>query len=266
MELSNSEDFGRQSSYGFLADNRVPAIVFSYWAIKIAATTLGETGADLLSMTVDLGYAAASMIFLGFFVVFFAIKLRMGRFNPIIYWLTFTATSLVGTAASDFMDRTLGFGYALGTTVLVCLLILILAFWRYREKSISVDNIVTSNAEVYYWIAFLIANTLGTALGDFLSDTSGLGFTGGALLITGLLVVTALMHYFTNVSKVLLFWVAFVLTRPFGATFGDLLTKPLSVGGVGFGTALTSTFFAVVLIILISKEFSDHRRLAEVEE
>lgn len=248
-----------------LKENRVPAIVFSYWAIKIAATTLGETGADMFSMTFNLGYASTSIIFLSIFLIFLITKLAIRKYHPTIYWLVFTATSIVGTAMSDFMDRTLGFGYAVGSLVLISLLVIILIIWRSVEKSLSVENINTPQAEIFYWIAFLVANTLGTALGDFLADSSGLGFAGGAMLISGLLVVTALMYYFTKTSRILLFWIAFVLTRPFGATFGDLLTKPIKSGGLNLGTIGSSIFFALVLVFLIFKEHTNMKQI-RVEE
>lgn len=248
-----------------LKENRVPAIVFSYWAIKIAATTLGETGADMFSMTFNLGYASTSIIFISIFLIFLATKLSIRKYHPTLYWVVFTATSIVGTAMSDFMDRTLGFGYTVGTIVLITLLLIILVIWRSVEKSLSVENINTPQAEIFYWIAFLVANTLGTALGDFLADSSGLGFAGGAMLISGLLLVTVLLYYFTKVSRVLLFWIAFVLTRPFGATFGDLLTKPIKAGGLNLGTIGSSAFFALVLIYLIFKEHTNLKNI-RVEE
>jgi len=263
---SNSDYSANKSTLNGFLENRVPAIVLTYWIIKIAATTLGETGADHLSMTLGLGYASASIIFFGLFILFFGIKLLMKKFNPIIYWLVFTATSLAGTAMSDFMDRTLGLGYIGGSLILFSILLVILAIWRYFEKSLSVEYIVTNKAEAFYWLAFLIANTLGTALGDFLADTSGLGFFGGAMVISGLLLTTAILHYFTKISSVLLFWIAFVLTRPFGATFGDLLTKPLSQGGLNFGTLGSSLFFAIVLIFLIYKEFKSNNIVESIEE
>ena len=155
---------------------------------------------------------------------------------------------------SDLMDRTLGLGYAVGSLILFTTLLIVLAVWRYEEKSLSVEEIVTSKAESFYWLAFLIANTLGTALGDFLAESSGFGFAGGAVIISGLLIVTALMYYYTKVSSVVLFWIAFVLTRPFGATFGDLLTKPIKSGGFNLGTIGSSMFFGLALLYLIVRE------------
>jgi uncharacterized membrane-anchored protein len=236
------------------AVNRVPHIILLYWIIKIAATTLGETGADLFSMTMNLGYGETIFIFLIIFFILLWIKLILKKYNPVSYWLVFTATAIVGTGISDFIDRTLGLGYAAGSVILIIILVFILLLWYKKEKSIAVEYITTASAEIYYWIAFLIANTLGTAAGDFVADTLGLGFLLSALLITGLLIITVILHYFTNTSKILLFWIAFVLTRPFGATFGDLLTKPIEKGGINLGTIGASIFFIVLLTIGLIKE------------
>jgi uncharacterized membrane-anchored protein len=234
--------------------NRVPHIIFLYWIIKIASTTLGETGADMFSMTLNLGYGETIIIFMSLFLLLLVIKLVLKRYNPTAYWLVFTATAIVGTGISDFIDRTLGLGYAVGSVILIVMLLLILKLWYQKEKSISVEYITTTSAEIYYWIAFLIANTLGTAAGDFLADSVGLGFLISAILITGLLVITILLHLYTKTSKIVLFWIAFVLTRPFGATFGDLLTKPIEKGGLNFGTIWASIFFTFILVIGLVKE------------
>lgn len=235
-------------------NNRVPQIILLYWIIKIASTTLGETGADMFSMTFNMGYGTTIMLFMGLFLILLGIKLYLKGYHPTVYWLVFTASAIVGTGISDFIDRTLGLGYALGSTVLILLLFAVLALWRMKEKTVSVESITTHSAETYYWVAFLIANTLGTAAGDFLADGLGIGFLHSALIITGLLVVTALLHYYTRMSGILLFWVAFILTRPFGATFGDLLTKSVDKGGLNLGTIGASIFFGAVLLYAISKE------------
>jgi uncharacterized membrane-anchored protein len=234
--------------------NRVPEIILLYWVIKIAATTLGETGADMVSMTFNLGYAKTIMIFLTLFAVLLAAKLMVKGYHPILYWAVFTASAIAGTGISDFIDRSLGWGYPTGSAVLVGLLIAVLGLWYAAERSISVERITTASAETYYWMAFLIANTLGTAAGDYLSDSLGLGFGESAAVITGVLVAICLAHYFTKLPGLLLFWLAFVLTRPFGATFGDLLTKPVSHGGLNLGTIGASLFFAVVLAVAVAKE------------
>lgn len=240
--------------------NRVPPIIFSYWIIKIASTTLGETGADMFSMTYDVGYAMTSVIFLSIFLALLTVKLLMKRYDPIVYWLVFTSTSIVGTAISDFMDRTLGLGYALGSVILLTGLLCTLTAWYFKERSINVDHIHTKGAEVFYWIAFLWANTLGTAAGDFIADDLGLGFALGAIIIAGILVATALLHYFTRVSSVLLFWIAFVMTRPFGATFGDYLTKPVEKAGLDLGTVGSSAVFVVLLVVFVAYEHRRHKK------
>lgn len=246
--------------------NRVPQILFIYWVIKIAATTLGETGADMFSQTWDLGYAVTLSGFLALFVGLLAWKLAIRRYEAVLYWLVFTASAIAGTAISDCIDRTLGLGYALGSVILVALLLGTLALWKWRERSISVERITTGEAEALYWVAFLIANTLGTAAGDWLADDAGLGFLASAGVISGVLVATVALHFFTRVSPVALFWVAFVLTRPFGATFGDFLTKPLSHGGLNLGTVGASAFFAVMLAaaVIYEARWERERRAAVV--
>ena len=234
--------------------NRVPHIILLYWIIKIASTTLGETGADMFSMTYDFGYASTIVMFMSLFVFFLSIKLYIKRYEPITYWLTFTATAIAGTAISDYIDRTLGLGYTLGSLLLVGLLLLVLIAWYFRDKSINVEHITNSTSEIYYWSAFLIANTLGTAAGDFLADELQLGFAQSAIIISGSLVLIAVLHFYTKVSSVLLFWLAFVLTRPFGATFGDLLTKTHEKGGLDLGTVGSSLFFAFILILAVMRE------------
>ena len=234
--------------------NRVPHIIFLYWVIKIVSTTLGETGADMFSMTFKLGYAETIAIFISLFLILLAVKLFLNGYHPLAYWLTFTASAIAGTAISDFIDRTLGFGYTWGSVILTTILLITLAVWYKKEKSINVEYITKPSVEIFYWAAFLIANTLGTAAGDFVSDNLGLGFQNSAIVISVLLIIIALLHFFTKTSGVLLFWLAFVLTRPFGATFGDLLTKPVAKGGLNLGTVGSSIFFCVILIFAIAKE------------
>ncbi|WP_309641147.1 hypothetical protein [Flavobacterium sp.] len=234
--------------------HKLPEITMSFWIMKICATTLGETGGDLLAQTLEVGYLLSSIIFLAFFVLAFFIQIFSKQYNPIIYWLVIITTSTAGTTISDLIDRTLGLGYAVGSSILVFLLILIFAIWKSTEKSISITSIQSVRAESFYWIAILFSNTLGTALGDFLSDSSGLGFAGGALLIGSLLLLIIVAHYFTKISTVILFWLAFVLTRPFGATFGDFLTKPIDKGGLNIGTIISSIILCLALFILVFKE------------
>jgi uncharacterized membrane-anchored protein len=232
--------------------NKLPHITLAFWVMKICATTLGETAGDLLSMTLNVGYAISSMILISVFLITLVAQLKAKTYNPLLYWIVILSTSTAGTTMSDFMDRTLGLGYAAGSTILITILLVTLAVWRWSEGSLSVDNVKTFRGELFYWIAILFSNTLGTALGDFLADDSGLGFAGGALLIGGALLVVVLAHYYTKLSTVLLFWLAFVLTRPFGATVGDVLTKSHEKGGLDFGTIGSSAVLAVVLFALVA--------------
>ncbi len=231
--------------------SKLPQVTLLFWIMKIAATTLGETAGDLLSMTLKVGYAVSSMILIGMFFVTLVTQLSSKKYHPLLYWTVILSTSTAGTTMSDFMDRTLGLGYAKGTLILITILTAIFIYWRYSDHSFSVQNITTFKVELLYWTAILFSNTLGTALGDLLADSSGLGFMGGALLIGGLLTLTVLTNYFTPISKTLLFWIAFVLTRPFGATMGDVLTKSHEKGGLNFGTIGSSLVLGFILIILI---------------
>jgi uncharacterized membrane-anchored protein len=231
--------------------NKLPEITLYFWIMKICATTLGETAGDLLSMTLNVGYAVSTVILLSVFLVTFGGQMISKRYHPLLYWTVILTTSTAGTTMSDFMDRTLGLGYMKGSAILLSFLVAILVFWRWRIGSLSVNEIRSRKVEFIYWIAILFSNTLGTALGDFLSDTSGLGFAGGALLIAGLLALVLAATYFTRISRVALFWIAFVLTRPFGAQMGDILTKPHAKGGLDLGTIGSSLVLASILLILI---------------
>lgn len=241
--------------------NKLPQITMAFWIMKICATTLGETAGDLLAQTLKVGYGISSAILLGFFFVTLFVQLFSKKYHPIIYWLVILATSTAGTTMSDFMDRTLGLGYATGSLILVSLLVITLFIWRQTEKSLSVTDIKTMRGEIFYWAAILFSNTLGTALGDFLADNSGLGFGGGALLIGSLLLLIILAYYFTKISHVILFWLAFVLTRPFGATFGDLLTKSHEKGGLDFGTKGSSLILFLLLAILVVQAVIKNKRI-----
>lgn len=232
--------------------NKLPQITLFFWIMKICATTLGETGGDLLSMTLNIGYAASSLILIGIFLLTLATQLMSKKYHPVLYWTVILSTSTAGTTMSDYMDRTLELGYAKGSLILVCLLMGTLAVWRLSTGSLSVVNIKTFKAEMFYWTAILFSNTLGTALGDYLADDSGLGFGGGALLISFLIGLITLAAYVTPLSRVALFWAAFVLTRPFGATMGDLLTKTPDKGGLGFGTIGSSFVLMTILVTLVA--------------
>ena len=245
--------------------NKIAKVTLFFWIMKICATTLGETAGDLFSMTMNIGYAVSSIILIGLFLISVVVQLKSTRFNPVLYWTVILTTSTAGTTMSDFMDRTLGLGYAKGSLILIGCLLVVLAAWRISEKTLSVSNIRTTKAELFYWTAILFSNTLGTALGDFLADNSGLGFMGGAALIAGVLGLVVLATYYTRLNRVMLFWIAFVLTRPFGATFGDLLTKPVTKGGLNFGTVGSSLILASLLVVFILYTRMTERRMLPQE-
>jgi len=223
----------------------------AFWVIKIFATTLGETGGDALSMTLKLGYAASTVIFFGVFLVTLFAQISAKRYVPALYWLVILSTTTAGTTMSDFLDRTAHLGYIGGSLVLIGILVSILAAWRLTLGSISFDHITDPKVEAFYWITILFSNTLGTALGDFMSDDAGLGYVGGALVIGGALAVIAAAYFFTKTSRTLLFWLAFVLTRPLGATLGDTLTKTHDQGGLDLGTLPSSLVLAVAMVALV---------------
>ncbi len=240
---------------------KLPEILFAFWVMKICATTLGETAGDLLSMTMNVGYATSTMILMGIFLITVVAQLLSKRYHPFLYWSVILSTSTAGTTMSDYMDRTLGLGYAKGSAILLGILLAIFAYWRSTGSSLSVEKVHTPKVEILYWTAILFSNTLGTALGDFLADDSGLGFAGGAMLIGSLLAIVLALTFFTNISRVLLFWIAFVLTRPFGATLGDVLTKGHEKGGLGFGTIGSSAVLGGVLVVLVLIELSRHNKV-----
>lgn len=243
--------------------NKLPQITLAFWAMKICATTLGETAGDLLSMTLNVGYALSSVLLLSLFLATLCGQLMARSYKPGLYWSVILATSTAGTTLSDFMDRSLGLGYATGSSLLIGLLLLTFALWYWSERSLAVDQAQSRKGELFYWLAILLSNTLGTALGDYLADDSGLGFAGGAMLIGALLSLVLLLKWFSRVSPVLLFWIAFVLTRPFGATLGDVLTKAQSQGGLGFGTVGSSAILAAVLVGLVLMAIRGQRRAVD---
>jgi uncharacterized membrane-anchored protein len=245
--------------------NKVAQVTAAFWVMKICATTLGETAGDLLSMTLAVGYAVSSLILVGLFVVALAAQLRTRTLHAPLFWAVVLLTSTAGTTMADYMNRTLQLGYATGALILASSLALVLLVWRVVEGSLSVSRIETRRAEVFYWAAILCSNTLGTALGDYLADDSGLGFLGSAALIAGLLAAILATYRFTSANRVALFWMAFVLTRPFGAAFGDLLTKPASAGGLDLGTFGASEVLAAVLVAAIVWSERRDRRMAAAQ-
>ena len=231
--------------------SKVPQVTLMFWVIKIFATTLGETGGDAVTMTLNLGYAVGSLIFLGFFFVTLTAQVASKRYHPFVYWAVVVATTTVGTTMSDYFDRTLGLGYVKSSIILFCGVIIILFVWRLVMGRIEFENIVNRRDEVFYWVTILVSNTLGTALGDFTADDAGLGFERGALVFTGLIAIVAAAHYFTKISDSVLFWAAYVLTRPLGATLGDTLTKPLAEGGLNLSRITSSLVIAAVMVVMI---------------
>jgi uncharacterized membrane-anchored protein len=241
---------GAQSDALKQAMSKLPPLTAMYWLLKIAATTVGETGGDLLSMTMEVGYAISTLILMSLFFLSAAGQLFAKRHHPWLYWTVILTSSTAGTTMSDWMDRTLGLGYMTGSLILIGLLVGILGYWRFlTPHSMSVTNIRDRRIELLYWIAILFSNTLGTALGDFLADDSGLGFAAIAAILAGSLLLILALNYFTNISKVFLFWIAFVQTRPFGATLGDTLTKTPEQGGLGLGTIGTSGVLIALTIL-----------------
>src|ERR1700739_2976899 len=212
--------------------SKVPEVTLVFWVIKILATTLGETGGDAASMSLDLGYAVSSFIFIGIFVVAVIAQISAKAFHPFLYWIVVIATTTAGTTMADFADRSLGIGYPGGASLLFVLLIASLSFWYWSEGTISINTITAPRVEIFYWVSILFSQTLGTALGDWMADTNGLGYEGGALVFAAGLIVITVLYVWTGVSRTLLFWAAFILTRPLGATLGDLLDKPVQDGGL----------------------------------
>ncbi len=219
---------------------KVPEITLVFWIIKIAATTLGETGGDAVTMTLNFGYLAGTLIFAVLFLALVLVQIRAKAFHPLIYWATIIATTTVGTTLADFADRSLGIGYAGGSSLLLALLLGSLLVWHRAMGSISVRTVVSARAELFYWGTIMFSQTLGTALGDWTADTMGLGYTGGAAVFAGALLLLVAAYRFTTVSRTLLFWAAFILTRPLGAVVGDFLDKPVDSGGLALSRIAAS--------------------------
>jgi uncharacterized membrane-anchored protein len=228
--------------------SKVPELTLLFWIIKIAATTLGETGGDAVSMSMNLGYLIGTAIFAVIFVIAVIFQVKAPRFQPFIYWTTIIATTTVGTTLADFADRSLGIGYAGGASLLVGLLMASLFIWHRVMGSVSVESVSEPKVELFYWVTIMFSQTLGTALGDWTADSAGLGYGGGAMVFVGLLAVVVALHFWTRISKTTLFWAAFILTRPLGAVVGDLLDKPLDQGGL----ALSRYTASAVLLLFIA--------------
>jgi uncharacterized membrane-anchored protein len=228
--------------------SKVPEVTLLFWIVKIAATTLGETGGDAVSMSMQLGYLVATGIFAVIFLLAVAAQIGAKRYHPWLYWTTIIATTTVGTTLADFADRSLGIGYAGGTSLLFALLMASLAVWYHSMGTVSADSINSPKAEMFYWMTIMLSQTLGTALGDWTADTAGLGYSGGAMVFSALLALVVAIYYTTNISRTALFWAAFILTRPLGAVVGDFLDKPLDAGGL----ALSRYTASAVLLAFIA--------------
>ena len=231
--------------------SKVPAVTLGFWIIKIAATTLGETGGDSVTMTLGWGYLAGTALFLGLLVVLVIAQIVASKFHPLLYWATIVASTTFGTTMADFADRSLGIGYTGGSILLFLCLMTVLGLWYWSERTISVNTVTTQRVEAFYWAAITLSQTLGTALGDWLADDGGLGYEGGALVFAAGLAIIAALYFWTNVSRVLLFWVAFILTRPLGATVGDFLDKPVAQGGLALSRPLASAVIAAFIVMCL---------------
>ncbi|MCB0661513.1 MAG: hypothetical protein KDC24_02140 [Saprospiraceae bacterium] len=236
--------------------NKVASITVFFWLLKVVATTLGETAGDFISMTLNLGYLAALGITAAFFVFALFLQLNAKKYHPWIFWLVIIATTTLGTEISDFIDRSLHVGYLGGSVMLILALGTILYAWYKKYGHLQVYPIFERKKEAYYWTAILVSNSLGTAFGDFLSDNLGLSFITGAIITASIIFIVVLLHYYSNLNQVILFWIAFIFTRPFGATFGDLLTKPLSKGGLDLGTlnATVVALFTMFMLLWLSQK------------
>ncbi|ENH6339050.1 hypothetical protein ABWH74_002386 [Burkholderia vietnamiensis] len=230
---------------------KVPEVTLGFWLIKIAATTLGETGGDAVSMSMNLGYLVGTGIFAAIFLAAVVAQVKAKGFHPFLYWTTIIATTTVGTTLADFADRSLGIGYAGGSSLLLALLLGSLFVWHRTLGSVSVRTVSSPKAEAFYWLTIMFSQTLGTALGDWTADTAGLGYTGAAVVFGGLLALVVAAYYWTNVSRTLLFWAAFILTRPLGAVVGDFLDKPLSAGGLALSRYSASAALLAFMLTAI---------------
>ena len=231
--------------------SKVPEVTLVFWVIKIAATTLGETGGDAVSMSMNLGYLVGTAIFAVLFALAVSAQIAAARFRPLLYWTTIIATTTVGTTLADFADRSLGIGYAGGSAMLLVLLLGSLYVWHRTLGSIAVNTVSSPPAEVFYWVTIMFSQTLGTALGDWTADTAGLGYTGSALIFSALLALVAAAYYWSTISHTTLFWAAFILTRPLGAVLGDFLDKPLAAGGLALSRYTASAVLLGLMVLAI---------------
>jgi uncharacterized membrane-anchored protein len=233
--------------------SKVPELTLVFWIIKIAATTLGETGGDAVTMSMNLGYLTGTAIFAVIFLIMVTAQIKAPRFHPIIYWATIIATTTVGTTLADFADRSLGIGYAGGSSLLLVLLLASLAIWHRTLGSVSIHTVSDWRSEMFYWVTIMFSQTLGTALGDWTADSAGLGYTGAAVIFGGLLVIVAGLYFWTKISRTFIFWAAFILTRPLGAVVGDFLDKPRENGGLALSRySASATLFALILICIFA--------------
>jgi uncharacterized membrane-anchored protein len=239
--------------------SKVPEVTLAFWIVKIAATTLGETGGDSVTMTLlhadtnahSGGYLIGTAIFVALLIVLVTAQILAKKFHPFLYWATIVASTTFGTTMADFADRSLGIGYTGGSSLLFACLMLVLGFWYWSEGTISVNTVSTPRVEAFYWAAITFSQTLGTALGDWMADTGGFGYEGGALVFAAGLAILAGLYFWTSVSRVLLFWAAFILTRPLGATAGDFLDKPKNLGGMALSRPLASAVIAVFILVCL---------------
>ena len=251
--------------------SKVPAVTLGFWIIKILATTLGETGGDTVTMTMNWGYLAGTFLFLSALAALVVWQISVKKFHPLLYWATITASTTAGTTMADFADRSLGVGYVGGSSLLLACVLAMLALWYWSERTISVDTVSTPKVEVFYWATITFSQTLGTALGDWIAadpgdpaafgGVLGLGYMGGALIFVAALAIVAAAYFWTSISRVMLFWIAFILTRPLGATIGDFLDKPISHGGLNLSRPVASAVIAVLIIgciVLLPQRPGEH--------
>jgi uncharacterized membrane-anchored protein len=236
---------------------KVPEVTLYFWIIKILATTLGETGGDAVTMSMNLGYLVGTAMFASLFIIGVAAQIAAKRFHPFLYWAVVIATTTAGTTLADFVDRSLGIGYLGGSSILFLLLLITLGIWYWSLGSVSIDSLKTRKAEMFYWATIMFSQTLGTALGDWMASSTGLGYTGGALVFAGGLAIVAAAYFYTTISRTFLFWAAFILTRPLGATLGDFFDKPVADGGLAFSRYTASAVLTAVIVACVV--FLPHR-------